>query len=101
MDPAAFCCIGRARALWPVYGQRRGHNAELERYGVALYHYRWASLMCPVRFAPLEGMYHVYRECGDSLHADSVSAVIRAKEVKVLSSEVVRIKEEVGRQTFR
>lgn len=57
--------------------------------------------MCPVRFAPLEGMYHVYRECGDSLHADSVSAVIRAKEVKVLSSEVVRIKEEVGRQTFR
>ena len=33
--------------------------------------------MCPVRFAPLEGMYHVYRECGDSLHADSVSAVIR------------------------
>lgn len=35
MDPAASCCIGRARALWPVYGQRRGHNAELERYGVA------------------------------------------------------------------
>ena len=55
----------------------------------------------PCVFAPLEGMYHVYRECGDSLHADSVSAVIRAKEVKVLSSEVVRIKEEVGRQTFR
>ena len=26
---------------------------------------------------------------------------IRAKEVEVLSSEVVRIKEEVGRQTFR
>ena len=30
--PAVF---GRARALWPVYGQRRGHNAELERYGIA------------------------------------------------------------------
>ena len=74
---------------------------QLERYGDALFHYRWASLMCPVRFAPLEGMYHVYRERGDNLRADSVSAVIRAKKIKVLSSEVIRIKEEIGRQTVR
>lgn len=106
----AGCYVGAWRTAEECRKHWASYNLELlsgdicrklERYGDALYHYRWASLMCPVRFAPLEGMYHVYRECGDSLHADSVSAVIRAKEVKVLSSEVVRIKEEVGRQTFR
>lgn len=75
----AGCYVGAWRTAEECRKHWASYNLELlsgdicrklERYGDALYHYRWASLMCPVRFAPLEGMYHVYRECGDSLHAD-------------------------------
>ena len=66
------------------------------RYEEAISHYLQAGNMCPVRFAPLEGLYHAYKDSGDTRKADSVSAVIRRKEVKVPSSDVVRIKEEAG-----
>lgn len=66
------------------------------RYEEAISHYLQAGNMCPVRFAPLEGLYHAYKDSGDTRKADSVSAVIRRKKVKVPSSDVVRIKAEAG-----
>ena len=58
----------------------------------ALQHYETAMWMCPVRFAPLEGMMQTYRDSGDSFRADSIAQVILAKPVKVPSSQVEEIK---------
>ena len=58
----------------------------------ALQHYETAMNMCPVRFAPLEGMMQTYRDSGDLLRADSIAQVILAKPVKVPSPQVEEIK---------
>lgn len=51
-----------------------GYNRELlagdicyymEEYPDAITHYEMAQDMCPVRFAPLEGLYKVYDAIGD------------------------------------
>ena len=61
-------------------------------YAEALQHYETAMWMCPVRFAPLEGMMQTYRDNGDSFRADSIAQVILDKPVKVPSPQVEEIK---------
>ncbi|MBR4757466.1 MAG: O-antigen ligase family protein [Bacteroidaceae bacterium] len=65
------------------------------RYEEALMHYQEAEWMCPVRFAPLSGMWEVYIRQGNSLSADSIRNIILNKPVKVLSPEILRIKQMV------
>lgn len=66
----------------------------LQQYKDALRHYKNAMWMCPVRFAPLEGMMQAYMENDDSLHADSIARVILSKPVKVPSPQMEEIKRE-------
>ena len=64
----------------------------LQQHKDALRHYENAMWMCPVRFAPLEGMMQVYMDNGDKLRADSMAQVILSKPVKVPSPQVEEIK---------
>lgn len=79
-----------------------GYNIELlygdiciysRRYTEAEFHFRMAHSMCPVRFAPLEGLYKTYDIMGNTCARDSVANLIETKSVKVFSSDVHRIKE--------
>lgn len=65
---------------------------QLSRYAEAIYHYQNALNMCPNRFAPLEGMYLSFDNLGDRARRDSVAEIIEAKQVKVNSYDVERIK---------
>ena len=67
-------------------------------YNKAVRHFHTASMMCPARFAPLEGLYKVYDQTGDTAKMDSVSRLISEKSVKVASSDVYRIKDACKRQ---
>ncbi len=64
----------------------------LQQHKNALLHYENAMWMCPVRFAPLEGMMQTYMDSGDVLHADSMAQVILSKPVKVPSPQVKEIR---------
>ncbi len=96
--------LDRAKALIEECGRHwSGYNRELlaadicyyrEEYPDAITHYRRAYDMCPVRFAPLEGLYKVYGETGDTLRQKEIAAQIAAKQVKVNSLDVMRIKGE-------
>lgn len=65
-------------------------------YEDALRHYSMAADMCPVRFAPLEGMYRAYDKQNQVQRRDSVAKVIAEKQVKVNSPDVERIKNLCG-----
>ena len=65
----------------------------LNEYEEALEHFSEAHYMCPVRFAPLEGLYKVYNQTGTDHKKDSIAKIIATKSVKVKSSDVERIKE--------
>lgn len=76
------------------------HEAALERY-------RRAEMMCPVRFAPLEGMMDAYMECGKDYEAAEVAERIMKKRIKVHSPDVERIRkkallimEKMGKGSF-
>ena len=80
---------------------RSGYNRELlagdicfyrKDYAEAITHYELASRMCPVRFAPLEGLYKVHEATGDTLRRDEVAKGIAQKQVKAHSWDVERIK---------
>lgn len=80
-----------------------GYNRELlagdicyyrKEYPDATTHYQMAHHMCPVRFAPLEGLYKVYAATGDTLHQHEVATQISTKQIKVNSTDVMRIKRE-------
>ena len=73
---------------------------EIDKPHEAMNHYREASWMCPVRFAPLEGMCEVYISMGDSCHADSIRKIILEKPLKVHSIEVEDIRRSVLRQNM-
>jgi O-antigen ligase len=64
----------------------------LQQHNEALQHYETAMWMCPVRFAPLEGMMQTYRDNGDTFRADSIAQVILEKPVKIPSPQVEEIK---------
>lgn len=70
---------------------------QLNRYAEAIYHYQNALNMCPNRFAPLEGMYLSFDNLGDGERCDSVANIIEAKQVKVYSYDVERIKSLIKR----
>ena len=81
---------------------RNGYNRELLAGDICLYrheyadaatHYEMANCMCPVRFAPLEGLYKVYEAKGDTARRKWVAKLIAEKKVKVHSWDVMRIKE--------
>ncbi len=55
-------------------------------------HYKTAASMCPCRFAPLESLFCVYQESGDSVQAIAVSEQIVLKPVKVDNVHSTRIK---------
>lgn len=82
-------------------GYWNGYNRELlsadicryrQEYERAIAHYQMAQLMCPVRFAPLEGLYNVYDCMGDTLHRDEVANQIATKRIKVPSAIIEKIK---------
>lgn len=64
----------------------------MQSYDGALRHYDMAAYMCPVRFAPLEGMYRAFDKQGMDASRDSVARIIANKRVKVDSHDVQRIK---------
>lgn len=66
------------------------------RYKQAIIHYKQASHMCPVRFAPFEGLFCSYKQLGDTLRTDSIVKIVERKTVKVLSSDIIRIKTGMG-----
>ena len=55
-------------------------------------HYTAAANQCPCRFAPLEGLFCVYQQCGDSVCAIAVAEQIVLKPVKVYNAHSTRIK---------
>lgn len=65
----------------------------LNKYEEASEHFREAHHMCPVRFAPLEGLYKVYNLTDNDKERDSIAEIIATKNIKVESSNVERIKE--------
>ncbi len=58
----------------------------------AMNHYTMAMHMCPVRFAPLEGLYKVYDAMGDETGRSRIAQKIASQQVKVHSSAVERIR---------
>lgn len=64
----------------------------LHDYNEAIYNYHQSSRMCPVRFAPLEGLLESYNAIGDTLGRHSIAATILNKHIKVPSPEIDRIK---------
>ena len=78
-----------------------GYNRELlsgdihlyrQEYDHAISHYQMAQQMCPVRFAPLEGLYKVYEATGDTMHRNEVAQQISTKRIKVHSAVIEKIK---------
>ena len=66
---------------------------QLAQYTQAETTYRTASLMCPNRFAPLEGLLAVYEAKRDSVAALATAHTILAKPVKVHSEAVTEIRQ--------
>ena len=62
------------------------------RYDESLACYEMAYNMCPVRLAPLEGMYLVYQQIGDEKEKERVADLIANHSVKVQSYDTYRIK---------
>lgn len=65
---------------------------QMKDYDKALQYYQTAEFMCPVRFAPLEGMLNVYLAMNKNTKADSIRTIIQNKDIKVPSSTIVEIK---------
>lgn len=86
------------RKLWSKYNLELLTGdicRELRKYEEAIRHYKSAAYMCPVRFAPLEGLYYAYKNTGDFSRADSIALTIQQKDIKVPSYDVERIKKEI------
>lgn len=84
--------------LWPSYNltlltgdicRSSGNFKEAIRF------YELAHFMCPVRFAPLEGLYYAYKLENELFKADSIAILIEQKRIKVNSFDVQRIKKNI------
>lgn len=64
----------------------RGRKEDAERL------YRLAARMCPVRFAPLYGLFCLYEEQGRFDEMKSMGQAILSKRIKVQSAQVSRIR---------
>lgn len=94
--------LDKAKQMITECGQHwSGYNRELlagdicyyrKEYPEAITHYEMAHTMCPVRFAPLEGLYKVYDKTNDAPHRKEIANQIATKQVKVNSLDVMRIK---------
>lgn len=82
-------------------GMMSGYNLELlsgdicrhlKRNEDAVNHYKTAANMCPCRFAPLEGLFCIYKSESDSINARTAAEQIVSKPVKVTNSCTTRIK---------
>lgn len=94
----ALSTARECRALWPSYNLSllTGDICRAAgKYGEAVRHYEQAHWMCPVRFAPLEGLYYAYKSGRQPDRADSVADVVARKRIKVDSPDVQRIKKEI------
>ncbi|WP_456094821.1 O-antigen ligase family protein [Paraprevotella xylaniphila] len=94
----ALSTAKECRALWPSYNLSllTGDICRAAgKYGEAVRHYEQAHWMCPVRFAPLEGLYYAYKSGRQPDKADSVADVVARKRIKVDSPDVRRIKKEI------
>lgn len=94
----ALSTARECRALWPSYNLSllTGDICRAAgKYGEAVRHYEQAHWMCPVRFAPLEGLYYAYKSERQRDRADSVADVVARKRIKVDSPDVQRIKKEI------
>lgn len=94
----ALSTARECRALWPSYNLSllTGDICRAAgKYGEAVRHYEQAHWMCPVRFAPLEGLYYAYKSGRQPDRADSVADVVVRKRIKVDSPDVQRIKKEI------
>lgn len=94
----ALSTARECRALWPSYNLSllTGDICRAAgKYGEAVRHYEQAHWMCPVRFAPLEGLYYAYKSGRQRDRADSVADVVARKRIKVDSPDVQRIKKEI------
>jgi hypothetical protein len=95
----AYAKALKCRSVWD------GYNLELLMGDIALHrrnsqatalgHYRLASYMCPVRFAPLEGMYRAYLSMGDTVQANRVAREVHRKKVKVPSAAIEQMKKRI------
>lgn len=94
--------LDKAKQMIAECGQHwSGYNRELlagdicyyrKEYPEAITHYEMAHAMCPVRFAPLEGLYKVYDKTNDAPHRKEIADQIASKQIKVNSLDVMRIK---------
>ncbi|MCD8317886.1 MAG: O-antigen ligase family protein [Paraprevotella sp.] len=94
----AFETAKECMELWPSYNLSllTGDICRSSgKYIEAVYYYNQAHWMCPVRFAPLEGLYNAYKLGNEPFMADSVATLVIKKKVKVKSPEVQRIKMEI------
>lgn len=64
------------------------------RYEKARTHYQKAYGMCPSRFAPLAGIFYLYKDMGNLNEAADIAQMIVNKKVKVESPEVHEMKDE-------
>lgn len=102
---AAFMADDMDRAYYVMEECRdnwEGYDVELlsgdiclrsRRLRESVEHFNKAHSMCPVRFAPLEGLYKAFDRMGNAAARDSVAKMIAEKEVKVASPDVFRIKQ--------
>lgn len=91
----AYMLIGECTLYW------NGYNRELlagdicrnlQKYEEAIHHYKTAKAMCPVRYAPLEGLYRTYNTIGNEEEREKVAIEIAHGKVKVNSPIIDRIK---------
>ena len=61
----------------------------------AIKHYYQASMMCPSRFVPLYELFYLYKERGDKPQMKKLAEEIIGKTIKVESSIVLKIREEI------
>jgi len=68
---------------------------QLKRYREAEQRYQFASLMCPVKFAPLYELAKMYEESGDIHRAKLLAEQILKKQVKIHSTQIEKMKKEM------
>lgn len=87
--------------LYLCQGLRKSYNQELllgdacrkaHRHKEAIQHYKLASKMCPARLAPLEGLYVTYYSIDDKKNKQIIAHKIEEMDIKVVSSDAIRIK---------
>ena len=95
---SALIIANECMTKWPSYnlsllmGDICRHS---EKYKESIGYYEQAFYMCPVRFAPLEGLYYSYKKCGMKMKSDSIAKIIKQKKIKIYSKEIERIKQNI------